>query len=501
MLLRLFTPLWLAFACGLAFAQAPVAVPVVLAEDFSRADGVLHEAAGSAWRKWRGAPAVAVRGGRAIIPAGAGAEASVARDLDPLPAGATEVEAVFSLRVDPSADAPSGVVFPFQFGSEGNKRRGRLAVRVNADGSCQAGVTAKSANDVVWAAAELPRNEDNAVVLRHDFVAGRTLLWVNSPAVGAVPSALAEGGDAVAPGSVVLQQAGRVAGPEIRLGGITVRAFAGEGASSAGLAPAPVSAVRAEEPAITPPARGFRVFLLLGQSNMAGRGAVEDIDRAADSRILAWRPDGTWGPAREPLHRDKPAVAGVGPGFAFARSLLPALPPGESIGLVPAAFGGTRLAWWQKDYAGTQRWADGSTYYARALAGGRSVPPEALAGVLWIQGESDIKPSQGDGGAAYRRDLHAFIADLRADLGRPDLPFIAATLKPWNPAEADVINAIYLALPSEVPHTAVVRTQAPALAGRLNNKPDDTPHYDAPSARLLGELFAREARALVPGLR
>lgn len=472
--------------------------PVILAEDFGGAGGVLHEAVGSGWRKWRGEPAIVAQGGRAIMPGGVGGEAAAARDLAQLPAGTSALEAVFTLRVDPAADTPAGVVFPFQFGAEGNKRRGRLAVRVNPDGSCQAGVTAKSANDVAWAAAELPRNEDNTVVLRHDFAAGKTLLWVNSPA-GGEPSARAEGGDPVVPGAVVLQQAGRVAGPEIRLGGITVRALAAGAAAPA--APRPVPVARAEEPAVAPPARGFRVFLLLGQSNMAGRGAVEESDRVADPRILAWRPDGSWGPAREPLHRDKPAVVGVGPGLAFARALQPFLPPGETIGLVPAAFGGTRIAWWQKHYAGSQRWPDGSTYYARALSGARSVPPAALAGVLWIQGESDIKPSQADGGAAYRRDLHAFIADLRADLATPDLPFIAATLKPWNPAEADVINAIYLALPAEVPHTAVVRTRDPALAGLLKNKPDDTPHYDAASARLLGEVFAREARALVPGLR
>jgi hypothetical protein len=44
----------------------------------------------------------------------------------------------------------------------------------------------------------------------------------------------------------------------------------------------------------------------------------------------------------------------------------------------------------------------------------------------------------------------------------------------------------------------VVDTNAPALEGLLSNKTDDPPHYDSPSARRLGELFAFE---MVPLLK
>jgi hypothetical protein len=240
------------------------------------------------------------------------------------------------------------------------------------------------------------------------------------------------------------------------------------------------------------------VFLLAGQSNMAGRGAVEPTDRMTDPRIFVWHDD-QWVPASEPLHRDKPAVAGVGPGLAFARSLLPHLPAEAAIGLVPAAFGGTKLEWWGKAYSGHgQRWPDGSTLYANAIMQTkRAVGHGRVAGVLWNQGESDVGTIEQGDGAVYRRRLHTLIADLRADLDTPDLPFVAATLGPWRKDDAAKLNAIVLALPSEVPHTAVVNTSAPEIAGRLHRKPDDPPHYDAASARLLGELYAEMIRSLL----
>ena len=65
----------------------------------------------------------------------------------------------------------------------------------------------------------------------------------------------------------------------------------------------------------------MHLFLLAGQSNMAGRGEVEAQDRATHPRIWMLDRHGQWVPAADPLHFDKP-VAGVGPGLAFARVLV-----------------------------------------------------------------------------------------------------------------------------------------------------------------------------------
>jgi len=248
---------------------------------------------------------------------------------------------------------------------------------------------------------------------------------------------------------------------------------------------------------VSPPPR-LLVFLLAGQSNMAGRAPVETIDQSPDPRLFVFHDD-AWLAATEPLHRDKPRVAGVGPGLAFARALLPHLPPDVTIGLVPAAFGGTRIAWWARDFDGEgQRWPDGSTLYAHAVRETRRALRDGrLAGILWNQGESDIASARADGGTAYRDALVTLVAHLREDLAAPDVPFVAATLGPWQEAHAPGLNAVLLSLPSIVSRTAVVDTLAPSLKGNLRAKVDDPIHYDARSSRLLGEHYAEALRPLL----
>ena len=58
------------------------------------------------------------------------------------------------------------------------------------------------------------------------------------------------------------------------------------------------------------------IYVLIGQSNMAGRGIVEDQDVLEVPRVLTWTQDNAWAPAVDPLHFDK-KIAGVGPGRTF----------------------------------------------------------------------------------------------------------------------------------------------------------------------------------------
>src|SRR5882757_7754900 len=90
----------------------------------------------------------------------------------------------------------------------------------------------------------------------------------------------------------------------------------------------------------------IQVYLLVGQSNMAGRGKPERIDTLTDPQILMFSKDEKWLPAKEPLAFDKPAVAGVGPGLAFGKAIL-ASDKTMTIGLVPAAVGGTAIDLWK----------------------------------------------------------------------------------------------------------------------------------------------------------
>ena len=106
--------------------------------------------------------------------------------------------------------------------------------------------------------------------------------------------------------------------------------------------------VGAEEASTAPAAapRDLHLFLLVGQSNMAGRGRVAAEDRQPLDRIWKLDRSGQWVPAVDPLHFDKPNIVGVGLGRTFARDYLQAH-PGVSVGLIPCAVGGSPISSWQ----------------------------------------------------------------------------------------------------------------------------------------------------------
>ena len=84
----------------------------------------------------------------------------------------------------------------------------------------------------------------------------------------------------------------------------------------------------------------MELFLLIGQSNMAGRGVIEEQDRVPFPRVFTLTKEETWVPAVEPIHFDRPDRLGTGLGRSFGRVLAEAA-PGARIGLIPAAMGGS----------------------------------------------------------------------------------------------------------------------------------------------------------------
>ncbi|MEO6844256.1 MAG: sialate O-acetylesterase, partial [Ginsengibacter sp.] len=62
----------------------------------------------------------------------------------------------------------------------------------------------------------------------------------------------------------------------------------------------------------------FDLYLLIGQSNMSGRGVVtEKFKEEGDPNVFMLTKENTWVPAKNPLHFDKPTIVGVGPGLSF----------------------------------------------------------------------------------------------------------------------------------------------------------------------------------------
>jgi len=224
----------------------------------------------------------------------------------------------------------------------------------------------------------------------------------------------------------------------------------------------------------------LQLYLLMGQSNMAGRGKIGSEDQTPNPRVLVFTLAGKWEAAVEPITRDKPAMLGVGPGLAFGKALAEKA-PGVTIGLVPCAFGGTPL----------QRWQRGGDLYSNAVHRAKlGLRDGTLRGILWHQGESDSGTVTNAN--SYGDRLAGMIRDIRADLASPDLPFVAGQVGeflydrgPERSPYARVVNAALAELPSKVPGTACAPSKG------LQHKGDQL-HFDAASQRELGRRYAAE---------
>lgn len=189
----------------------------------------------------------------------------------------------------------------------------------------------------------------------------------------------------------------------------------------------------------------LQLFLLIGQSNMAGRGQVTPADGQTHPRIFMLDKTNAWVPAQDPVHFDKPKVAGVGLCSEFARRAA-AEAPQAKIGLLPCAFGGTTL----------EQWKPGGDLYTNAVARTRAALKNgSLAGILWHQGEGDCAPQKR---TTYPARFAAMIAQLRSDLGANDVPVIVGQLGTFN-ASYLPFNAMLPQVTNAVPRCALVSSE------------------------------------------
>ena len=223
---------------------------------------------------------------------------------------------------------------------------------------------------------------------------------------------------------------------------------------------------------------GYDVYLLMGQSNMAGRGPLTEEYLAMQyKRVLMLNKENKWVPARHPLHFDKPKVAGVGPGLSFGQEMAKAYPK-DTIALVPCAVGGTSISKWEPGafdkVTGTHPYDDAMRRMKEAQKKG------TLKGIIWLQGESDSKPTLAE---KYLTRISALIERVRKEAGDPKLPFVAGELGRYRD-KYRLINDELDRLPQQVPFTLVVSSEGLTHKG-------DTTHFDSPSAVAYGRRFAK----------
>lgn len=248
---------------------------------------------------------------------------------------------------------------------------------------------------------------------------------------------------------------------------------------------------------------GYDIYLMIGQSNMCGRGtAVDTLHDFNDPRVFQF--GGSANNTRfrtiflgnDPAHNEEyPNSGKVSPIFHFAKSVALQTPSDRRILLVPAARGGTTLM-------NNGPWASGNPgrpLYENAIAQANAAiiaakeeyPDSYFKGIVWLQGEGDaVNHTQ----VGYSAALDAAMLGYRARItGAQNAAVVILQMVPDYVAKTNGnINRAHEDTPRRLDYAAF----AYGKGGAAYQNGDDL-HYNAAGSRLLGKAAAVALSAAV----
>lgn len=172
-------------------------------------------------------------------------------------------------------------------------------------------------------------------------------------------------------------------------------------------------------------------FLLVGQSNMAGRGIISEVEPLDQRRIRLLR-NGLWRPAFVPYHWDTD-TAGIGLAESFADAYKKDNPDVQ-VGIIAQADGGTCL----------NQWMPGQPLYESAVSQAKFAMRESeIKAILWHQGEGDTSAERYP---LYEEKCTHILTSMRDALGL-DVPVIVGGLGdflPQCPDDPQLANYVHV---------------------------------------------------------
>ena len=216
-------------------------------------------------------------------------------------------------------------------------------------------------------------------------------------------------------------------------------------------------------------------FLMIGQSNMAGRGEFSDVEKIDNDLCFMLRM-GRWQKMSEPINPDRAIEgirfhSGISLGASFADSFATEF--NKPVGLIPCADGGTTLS----------QWMPGEILFDHAVFMSKLAKrTSCLGGILWHQGESDCINLNKD---KYKNDFIEMIEKLRKELDDENLPVIIGELSEnisleWvDKGSVKILNNTFYEISNEIKNCTVVSSKGLSLK-------EDLIHFDSKSLREFG---------------
>lgn len=223
------------------------------------------------------------------------------------------------------------------------------------------------------------------------------------------------------------------------------------------------------------------IYIMAGQSNMAGRGFVEPKDTISNKRILSINYKNELIYAKEPLHFYEPTVAGLDLGMSFAEEVITKIPDSISVLLIPTAVGGSSIEQWigNKKHRNVELLKNLKNKIELAKTYGK------IKGILWHQGECNTHDQSLI--KNYDKNLTILFNKFRQFTNNSQLPIIIGELgnysnnkENWKQLNEKIIN--YSKTDSNV---KIVKTSDLTDRG-------DKLHFDSKSIRILGKRYAEQ---------
>lgn len=236
-----------------------------------------------------------------------------------------------------------------------------------------------------------------------------------------------------------------------------------------------------QRPDIIPDKEDVWVYILAGQSNMAGRGKVEPLDTIPDSRIFTINKEGKLILAKEPLHFYEPTMTGLDCGLSFGKELLKYIPDSISILVIPTAVGGSSIGQWIND--STFRNVTLLTNFKEKIEIGKKYG--TIKGILWHQGENDATAKETI--EIYDKQLQKLFSLFRNEINKSELPILIGELGSFSKTDDN-----WQAINSKIEKH--IKTDTNSYLIKTNDLKDkgDKVHFNSEGQREIGKRFAKK---------